>query len=248
MFFPRRQLKHTPTLYNLPYEDIQLPIFTQNKQPEIIHGWWIPSKQQDAPTMLYFHHNGINIGANVSQALQFHELGYSLFLIDYRGYGQSSGPFPNEKSVYQDAQTAWNYLTQKRNINPEDIIIYGHSIGGAVAVDLAAKHPEGGALILQSAFTSMKDVTKRLGIYYLLPIELLLTQRFESLAKMPSVQMPVLIISGTSDIQISVSMAKQLHQAAPEIKELIIIEGGGHDNHLSLQHKQKVKQFTEDIL
>ena len=243
MFFPRRQLEHTPALYDLAHEEVWIPIFGEKQKAEAIHGWWIPAHQPDAPVMLYLHHNGINIGANVSQALQFHELGYSVFLFDYRGFGQSPGNFPNETQVYQDAQIAWDYLTQQREIAPQEIVIYGHSIGSAVAVDLAAQHPEAGALIIQSALTSMHDMTKRFGIYWLFPVDLLLTQRFESIAKIRSVRMPVLVLVGTADIQIPVSMGERLHEAAPEFKQLVVIQGGGHDNHMAPQYQQEVKRM-----
>lgn len=245
MFFPTRQLANTPELYDLKYQDVRFSVQADAGRLENLHGWWIPAEKEDAPVMLYFHHNAINIGANVSQTLQFYELGYSIFLFDYRGFGQSEGSFPNEVQLYQDAQAAWDYLIQQQGIFPEDIVIYGHSAGGAVAIDLAAKQPEAAALIVQSSFSSMRDMTKRFGLYWLLPVEVLLTQHFESSAKMASVQMPVLILTGTSDLQIPVAMGERLYEAAPEIKQLVVIEGGGHDNHLSPEHRQVVEQFVD---
>lgn len=247
IFFPTRQLEHTPSLYKLKYQDIWIST-SQGEQVERLHGWWIPAEQSDALVMLYFHHNATNIGANVSQALQFHKLGYSIFLFDYRGFGQSEGAFPTEPQLYEDAQAAWNYLTQERKISPNQLIIYGHSVGGAIAIDLAAKHPEGSALIVQSSFTSMRDMTKRFGLYWVLPVEFLLRQRFDSLEKMQFVKMPVLVITGTEDLQIPVVMGERLYKAAPESKQLIVIQGGGHDNHLSKQHRQRVKQFIEQVM
>lgn len=247
IFFPVRQLEHTPSLYELEYKDVWLSV-SQEEQGERLHGWWIPAKQPNAPVMLYFHHNAVNIGANVSQALQFHKLGYSIFLFDYRGFGRSEGAFPTEAQVYEDAQAAWDYLIQERKISPNQIVIYGHSVGGAIAIDLAAKHPEAAALIVQNSFTSMRDVTKRFGLYWLFPVEFLLRQRFESLEKMKSVRMPVLIITGTKDLQIPVAMGERLYKAAPEFKRLIVVQGGGHDNHLSKQYRRRVKQFIERVM
>ena len=239
------KLEHTPSLYQLNYQDVWIPVSKSGGQSDRTHGWWIPAEKPDAPVMLYFHHNAINIGANVSQALQFHKLGYSIFLFGYRGFGQSEGAFPTESHLYEDAQAAWNYLTQERKLSPNRIVIYGHSVGGAIAIDLAAKHPEAAALIVQSSFTSMRDMTKRFGVYWFLPIELVLRQRFESLEKMKSIKMPVLIMTGTEDIQIPVEMGERLYAAAPGSKQLIIIQGGGHDNHLSEPYKQRVKQFID---
>ncbi|MEE3717333.1 alpha/beta fold hydrolase [Tumidithrix elongata RA019] len=247
MFFPSRTLEHTPSLYQLEYQDVWISI-SQGERTEKLHGWWIPAQQPNAPVILYFHHNAINIGANVSQALQFHQLGYSIFLFDYRGFGQSQGAFPTEVQVYEDAQAVWNYLTQERKILPNQIVIYGHSIGGAIAIDLAARHPEAAALIVQSSFTSMRDMTKRFGLYWLLPVELILRQRFESLEKMKSVRMPVLIVTGTEDLQIPIEMGEHLYNAAPKFKKLIVVQGGGHDNHLSVQDRQSVKHFVQQAM
>jgi uncharacterized protein len=243
MFFPAAKLKHTPALYQLPFEEVWLPI--AGHPTDKIHAWWIPAALPDAPVILYFHHNAVNISANVSQAQQLRQLGYAVFLIDYRGFGQSQGHFPTEPQLYEDAQTAWDYLTQARSIPPSRIVIYGHSFGGAIATNLASKHPEAKALIVQSSFTSIRDMTKRFGVYWVLPVELLLRQRFESEQKMRSIKMPVLIITGTDDIQIPVEMGKRLHQAAVGKKELIIVEGGGHDNHLSAANQQKVQAFVD---
>lgn len=248
VFYPRTELAHTPALYNLNYQDVWIPVQVRADRFEALHGWWIPAEQDDSPVMLYLHHNAINIGANVSQALQFHELGYTVLLFDYRGFGQSKGQFPHESQVYEDAQAAWDYLTQERSIAPSQIVIYGHSIGGAIAIDLAVKQPDAAALIVQSSFTSMRDMTKRFGLYWLLPIELLLRQRFESLTKMESVQMPVMVLTGTADVQIPVAMGEQLYNAAPEMKQFIAIKGGGHDNHLEPQYKQLVQQFIEQAM
>jgi uncharacterized protein len=242
MFFPSGKVDRDPSLYQLLYEEVNLSI----AQTDQLNGWWIPSKQPNAPVLLYFHHNAINIGANVSQALQFHQLGYSIFIFDYRGFGKSKGAFPTEPQLYEDAQTAWNYLTQTRKIPADRIIIYGHSVGGAIATDLASKHPEAAALVVQSSFTSMRDMTKRFGLYWIFPMELLLRQRFESEEKMKGITMPVLIITGTSDIQIPTTMGQRLHTAAksPQ-KQLIIIPGGSHDNHLSEPHRQSLQQFLK---
>ncbi|MBW4539096.1 MAG: lysophospholipase [Myxacorys chilensis ATA2-1-KO14] len=249
IFIPFHDLEHTPKLYQLKYEDVWIPISTSDGKVERLHGWWIPAQKPGAPVMLYLHHNAVNIGANVSQALQFHKLGYSIFLFDYRGFGQSEGKFPTESQVYEDAQAAWNYLTQMRKVPSTQIIIYGHSVGGAIAIDLAAKHPEAAALIVQSSFTSMRDMTKRLGLYWLFPVELLLGQKFESQEKMKSIKMPVLIIQGTKDLQIPTEMGKSLYAAAASnSKQLLIIPDGGHDNHMAKEYTQVVQQFVEQAV
>ncbi|MBD2460331.1 alpha/beta hydrolase [Oscillatoria sp. FACHB-1407] len=248
IFFPSRQLKHTPALYQLPYDDVWIPIVNHTGRSEFLHGWWIPAQQPEAPVILYFHHNAVNMGANVSQALQFQQLGYTVLLFDYRGFGQSQGAFPTESQVYEDAEAAWDYLTEEKLIPPSQIIIYGHSIGGAIAINLATKHPDSAALIVQNSFTSMREMTQRFGVYWLLPVELLLQQRFDSLDKMQFVEMPVLIITGTDDLQIPVEMGERLYTAASGFKQFILVLDGGHDNHLSKRYRQQVKQFVEQAI
>ena len=147
--------------------------------------------------VLYLHGNGSNVGANVEHANRFHRLGLSVFAIDYRGYGKSQGDFPSESQVYEDAQLAWDYLVKLRGVNPHQIYIYGHSLGGAIAIDLAVRHPEAAGLIVEGSFTStraMVDFQK--GLFWLFPIDWLLTQRFDSLSKVDRLQMPVLLFTG----------------------------------------------------
>jgi uncharacterized protein len=189
------------------------------------------------------------MGANVEHANRFHRLGLSVFLIDYRGYGQSQGDFPTESQVYQDAQLAWDYLVKKRGINPNQIYIYGHSLGGAIAIDLAVRHPEAAGLIVEGSFTStraMVDFQK--GLYWMFPIDLLLTQRFDSISKVDRLQIPVLFIHGTADTIVPVEMGRKLFDAAPEPKQLYIVPDAGHNNvaeFAGAEYLQKVRQFLE---
>ena len=137
IFFPTATLETTPAAFNLLYQEVWLPVETKGGKVERIHGWWIPGKGKQ--TLLYLHGNGINISANVSHAYRFHQLGFSVLLIDYRGYGRSEGNFPTETAVYQDAETAWNYLVKERKIAAKDIFVYGHSLGGAIAINLVER-------------------------------------------------------------------------------------------------------------
>ena len=197
--------------------------------------------------VLYLHGNGSNVGANVEHANRFHRLGLSVFAIDYRGYGKSQGDFPSESQVYEDAQLAWDYLVQQRGVNPNQIYIYGHSLGGAIAIDLAVRHPEAAGLIVEGSFTStraMVDFQK--GLFWLFPIDWLLTQRFDSLSKVDRLQMPVLFIHGTADNVVPVEMSKKLFDAAPEPKQIYIVPGGGHNNVAQIggaEYLQIVSQF-----
>jgi uncharacterized protein len=197
--------------------------------------------------VLYLHGNGLNVGANVEHANRFHRLGLSVFLIDYRGYGKSQGEFPTESQVYEDAELAWDYLVKQRGLNPKQIYIYGHSLGGAIAIDLAVRHPEAAGLIVEGSFTSARAMVDfQSGVYRMFPIDLLLTQRFDSLAKVDRLQMPVLFIHGTADTVVPVEMSKKLFDAAPEPKQLYIVLDAGHNNLAEFagnQYLERVNQF-----
>ena len=195
-----------------------------------MHGWWIPASKPNAQVLLYLHGNGINIGANVAHANRFHRLGFSVLLPDYRGYGRSEGRFPTEASVYQDAAVAWDYLVQERKIQPEQIFLYGHSLGGAVAIDLAVKHPDAAGLIVESSFTSIRDIVDYQSIYRIFPIDLILNQRFDSIRKVRSLALPVLFIHGTADLRVPATMSQQLYEAAPQPKQLVLIPDAGHND------------------
>ncbi|NEQ87214.1 MAG: alpha/beta hydrolase, partial [Moorea sp. SIO2I5] len=182
IFCPASVIKNTPADFGLPYEEVCLPISTKGKV-EKMHSWWIPSDSPESKVMLYLHGNASNIGAYLEIAQRLNQVGLSLLLIDYRGYGRSEGKFPRESQVYQDAQVAWDYLVQQRGINPQDILVYGHSLGGAIGIDLAVRNPEIAGLIVEGSFTSMRDMADYEKKYGFLPIDLLLTQRFDSISK-----------------------------------------------------------------
>lgn len=229
MFFPERAITVRPSDFGLNYEEVWLPV-GQSGSTERLHGWWIPAQEPAAGVLLYLHGNGINIGANAAQASRFQQLGLSVLLIDYRGYGQSEGGFPNEQQVYQDAEASWQYLTQVRQIAPEAIVIYGHSLGGAIGIQLANQHPDAAALIVESSFTSMRQMVNCRPLYRLFPIDLLLTQRFDSLSRVPRLQMPVLLIHGLADGKVPAAMSQMLYDVSPQPKQLYWVPLAGHND------------------
>ncbi len=214
----------------MSYQDVYLPVSTASGKTSYIHGWWIPSTPE-APVWLFLHGNGSTIGDEVKRPFWFHQLGYSTFMIDYRGYGRSPGKFPTESSVYEDVEAAWNYLTQEQKIPPEKIFVYGHSLGGAIAINLALRHPEIAGLAVEGTFTSMRIMVNHLYSQFLIfPVDLILNQRFDSLSKVRSLQMPVLFIHGTADRLIPAHMSQTLFDAAPEPKQLLLVPEAGHHN------------------
>lgn len=248
IFYPSSVIEKTPEFFKLPYEEVWLPVPVSGKKVERIHGWWIKANQPNPKVLLYLHGNAINIGANVAHANRFHQLGFSVLLIDYRGYGRSQGNFPTEMQVYEDAATAWNYLVISRHITPKNIFIYGHSLGGAIAIDLAIKHPDAAGLIVESSFTSIRQLIAARNMFPFFPVDLILTQRFESIKKIPRLKMPVLFIHGTADSTTPAFMSQNLYAVAPEPKKLILVPGAEHNNTAEvagLQYLQWVQSFVE---
>ncbi|MEH2424735.1 MAG: alpha/beta fold hydrolase [Nostoc sp.] len=250
IFFPSAVIEKTPEFFNLAYEEVWLFVAVKTGKVEHIHGWWIEAKQPNAKVLLYLHGNGINIGANIAHANRFHQLGFSVLLIDYRGYGRSEGMFPNEKRVYEDAVTAWNYLVQQQKIPPSQIFLYGHSLGGAIAIDLAVKHPQAAGLIVESSFTSIRDLITYRNMFWMFPVDLILTQRFNSIKKLPNLKMPVLFIHGAADSTVPSFMTQKLYAVAPEPKQLLLVPGADHNNTAVVagsQYLQWVESFVQQV-
>lgn len=247
IFLPSPVITTTPQLFNLSYQDVWVPVKNHLGKVEHIHGWWIPAPQPNANVLLYLHGNASNIGANIGHAYRFHKMGFSVLLPDYRGYGRSEGK-PTELNFYEDAATAWNYLVQERQIQPSQIFIYGHSLGGAVAIDLALQYPDAAGLIVESSFTSVSDAIKYIGKYKIFPVDLILRHRFDALKKVRSLQVPVLFLHGTADWEVPASMSQQLYQAAPEPKQLVLIQGAGHNDTAEVggdKYLQAVQKFVQ---
>lgn len=224
IFYPQPAPVTTPAAVGLPYEEVWIPVGEGQ-----IHGWWIPAADPAAQTVLVFHGNATNVEGSLQQTLPLLDLGVSALIIDYRGYGLSSGPFPNETRVYADATAAWNYLTQTRELPAESIILFGHSIGGAIAIELAQQHPHAGGLIVQASFTSMSDMVDQVGYSRIVP-KWLLNQRFDSLRKIRQIALPILFIHGLADTTVPATMSQQLHDAAPGPKQLWLLPDANHNN------------------
>lgn len=244
IFEPSALIQSTPDRVGLRYEPVRIASGSAAQRGEL-SAWWIPAEQSKAPTLLYLHGNYRNISHNLEHAARLHGMGYNLLLVDYRGFGNSSATKPTEKKVYEDAAAAWDYLVQQRHVPASQIFIYGHSLGGAIAVETALHHADAGGLIVESSFTSMQAMGEM--NYGYLPISLLLDQRFDSLAKIAAVRVPVLILHGSWDTRIPVWMAQQLYEQAVQPKFIHVVEGGEHSNNsgiASVEYQTALTGFT----
>ena len=212
-------------------QEIYLPVGAPDAG-ERIHAWWWPADDPGAPVVFYLHGVRWNLTGHLNRMSQLRRFGFSVFAIDYRGFGKSDGELPSEATVYEDARAGWQWLIG-REPDASRRYIYGHSLGGAVAIDLAASlvgdPPGAHGLIVESSFTSLAELVSEMG-YGWLPARLLLSQKFDSIEKIRQLRMPVLIVHGVDDRYVPPRLSEALYAAAPSPKKLLLIPNGTHNN------------------
>ena len=214
---PSRELVATPADVGLRYEALRLP----TADGETLDAWFVPAAAERA-VLLFFHGNAGNISHRLDSLQVFHELGLSVLIIDYRGYGRSTGR-PTEQGTYEDARAAWRYLVEDRAIPPQRIVLFGRSLGGAVAAWLAAQSAPR-ALIVESAFRSVPDMAAEL--YWFLPARRLARLHYPVEALLPRVAAPVLVVHSRDDEIIPFSHGEALQAAAGPPTRLLALQGG----------------------
>jgi uncharacterized protein len=229
IFRAQRELHSTPADYGLKFEDVWLSVTkTDEVPPERVHGWWIPAREANAPTLLYLHGARWSLSNNLFRIARIQRMGFSVLAIDYRGFGQSDGELPSEAAAYTDAQAAWEHL-RSLEPDPRRRFLYGHSLGGAIAIELATRNDDIAGLIVESTFTSIRDMASAMG-YGALPLGVMLTQHFDSLAKIANVKVPIMLVHGTGDRFVPHTMSERLYAAAQEPKRLLLVDDAGHSN------------------
>lgn len=213
---PSREIVATPADIGLRYEPLRLP----TADGETLDAWFVPAPGERA-VLLFFHGNAGNISHRLDSVKIFHDLGLSVLIIDYRGYGQSTGR-PTEPGTYEDARAAWRYLVEDRHIPAQRIVLFGRSLGGAVATWLATNVTPR-ALIIESAFRSVPDMAAQ--IYWFLPVRWLARLQYPVEAMLPQVDAPVLVIHSRDDEIIPFAHGEALYAAAPEPKRLLELQG-----------------------
>lgn len=203
----------------------------QHCAPARITVWWMPQPDAKAPSLLYLHGTFRNLQGNQHKISSLYAAGFSVLAVDYRGWGKSTTIIPSEKTILQDARVAWQELVRREPV-PGKRVIYGHSMGSAVAVDLASQLPypaSYGGVILESAFTSFADIAHQAGFWASL-IQRFSTERFASIDKIAKVHAPLLMIHGDQDDTIPITLGKQLFAAASPPKQWLSISGGHHSD------------------
>ncbi|XVJ68687.1 MAG: alpha/beta fold hydrolase [Rhizobacter sp.] len=190
-----------------------------------LHGLWLPQTKADAPVLLYLHGARWDVRASEARMGRMHSLGFSVLGIDYRGFGRSSPALPSEKIVQEDAQAAWDWLAERHPKSRR--FIFGHSLGGAIAVQLSVNVKDDAGLLLEGTFSSIPDVVKA-SKWGWLPVDWLITQRFDSLSRIDRVGVPVLVVHGGQDKLIPAALGRDLYQRAAEPKRFELVQGGAH--------------------
>ncbi len=203
-------------------------------KPVRLHGLWHPAESADrrsqttcGPVLLYLHGARYNVSGSASRIRRMQELGFSVLAVDYRGFGKTSRELPSEEMAYEDARAAWDWLAREYPEAPR--YIFGHSLGGAVAVALAEHVTDERGLIIEGSFTSIPDVAGTMKWGWL-PVGPLITQRFEAATRIGRVGSPVLVVHGSEDRLIQPELGRRLFDAASEPKQFVLVEGGSHHN------------------
>jgi fermentation-respiration switch protein FrsA (DUF1100 family) len=216
VYYPSAELRASPADAGLAYEDLLL----STEDGERLHGWYVPHPRPRG-TLLFLHGNAGNIGDRLESVSIFHRLGLDVAIIDYRGYGRSSGS-PSERGTALDAEAAWHYLRARRGMPARRIVVFGRSLGGAVAVRLAVSHPPA-ALIVESTFTSLADMASE--IYPFLPVRWLLRFEYDSLERIAALRCPLMVIHSVEDDLVPFEQGRRLYAAAPVPKRFLELRG-----------------------
>lgn len=240
VFFPQRSFDFTPEAYQLSYKDI----YFHTEDGKRLHGWLF-LLNKGSPVILFFHGNAGNISHRLDNIQFLLREDLQVFIFDYRGYGKSTGS-PSEEGIYQDGLAAYDYLVQKEKVRPSNIVLFGRSLGAAVAIEVALRRNVK-SLIIESPFTSTKGMAKTMFLFY--PFSPLLPANYNNLGKIPRINVPKLFIHGENDQIVPFSMGKKLFNAAKSPKYLYSIKGAGHnDTYIAggKRYRKVFSSFTRD--
>jgi len=214
-------------------------------QPSRLHALWLEAEhpRADEPVLLYLHGARWNVEGSSGRMRRMQEMGFAVLAIDYRGFGKSSPGLPSEATAYEDAKAAWDWLAMRYPQRPR--YIFGHSLGGAIAIDLASRVNDEKGTIVEGTFSSIPDVASTFKWGWL-PIGPLITQRFDSIDKVSHIGSPLLVVHGAADSLITSDLGRKLYDAAGGRKKFLLVEGGSHFSTMWVgraQYREAVRQL-----
>jgi uncharacterized protein len=216
-------------------------------EPVRLHGLWTGTPSAQQPILLYLHGARWNVTGSAFRMRRMEELGFAVLGIDYRGFGRSTPDLPSEDMAYEDARAAWDWLAQRYPDQPR--FIFGHSLGGAIAIDLAQQVPDETGTLVEGTFTSIPDLVRTFRWGWL-PVSPLITQRFDAVKKVPHIGSPLVVVHGEEDRLIRPELAQRLFDAAAEPKRLVRVAGGSHHNTNSVgqaQYREVIAELFGDV-
>jgi uncharacterized protein len=223
IYFPTKEIDQTPAAIGLFFDEVRL----KTADGLSLSAWYIPAPDARA-FLLFCHGNGGNISHRLDSIRIFHDLGLSVLIFDYRGYGRSEGA-PTEKGTYLDAEAAWNFLVKEKGVDPARIVVFGRSLGSAVAAELALRR-RAGALIIESGFSSISDIGRT--YYPFMPVSLITRFHYATVDKVGSLALPKLFIHSPEDEIIPYDQGIKLYERAAEPKEFLTLRGGHNEGFL----------------
>lgn len=223
LYFPDRTLTAHPGSFGLAFEELDLTAADGVR----LHGWWAPNAAE-SPAVIVCHGNGGNISHRLDKLMILRRAGASVLLFDYRGYGRSAGR-PHEAGLYKDAEAAYDWLVETKGVPASRIVFYGESLGAAVALELALRR-QGAGLIMDSSFTSTADMGRT--IFPFLPMEKIVSQRYDNAAKIGRLKIPLLVMHSPQDDIVPFAMGKSLFDAAPAPKRFFEMKGNHNEGFL----------------
>ena len=202
-------------------------VSSETGEPVKLNGLWLPQARADAPLLLYLHGARWDVRSSAQRMRRMHELGFAVLGIDYRGFGQSTDTLPSEAMAYEDARQAYDWLGREHPGRPR--YVFGHSLGGAIAVALGAQVDDESGVIVEGSFSSVPDVVGSFKWGWL-PVGPLITQRFDAESRVGQLGSPLLVVHGSDDRLIAPSLGRKLYERAKDPKRFVLVEGGSHHN------------------
>ena len=211
-------------------------------QLSTLHGLWLPADKPQAPVLLYLHGARYNVTGSAPRMRHMQQLGFSVLAVDYRGFGKSTQALPSEESAYEDARSAWDWLATHYPDRPR--YIFGHSLGGPIAIQLASEVGDEAGTIVEGTFTSIADVVSS-SKWGWMPVSLFITQRFDAVRRVDKIGSPLLVVHGGQDRLILPDLGRKLYEAAAQPKLFMLVEGGSHHNTNTVGQAQYGKALAQ---